>query len=352
MKFCSRLLALLLAMLLAVSAFSALTVSATEEDEYQYTKEEVEMYASLLGMSYEDTLDYLGLSEADLAEGSILSSSDAPAVYSYTDMLAGLDFVTRTTSSYGISYKLPKESAIYSPETDELVIVNALETTKKDLMNNYFVVDMAEYTDPLTQAVVYYQISAEENTPYGNHIGNFNDLSVDEQNSLIELKVSDGYDKSNTYTVRRDGQLYLIARTDADYMSESGLCTTEVDITTVINGVYYNAYLYVQHGGTEADKNIVDDLINSFRVKGIVTQADANKTIAIIALCLAGVLLIVVGFLVFFIIRFSIFSKASGSKFNIIGFNMPEKITANAVSKHSFRTESSLSDSAEEDDID
>ncbi len=351
MKLHSKLLAILIALLLSVSAFGAFTVSAAEE-EYQYTQEDIEMYASLLGMSYEETLDYLGITAEDLVESSTVSSSDAAVSHSYSDMLSSVEFTKRTTDAYGITYKLPKEAVIYGIDSDEVEMYNYLGASKVDVMNSYNVVEIAEYTDTLTNAVVYYQISAQENTPYGKAIENYGNLSVAAQNSLIDLKLTEGYDESNTYTVRRNGNLYLIARTDTDYMSTDGICTTEVDITTVINGIYYNTYLYIQHGGTEADADMVNSLISSFSIKGIMTTAQSNQIIAIVALCLCGILLIVIGFLVFFIIRFSLFSKASGSKFNIIGFDIPKQSAAHAVSKHSFRSGSDLKDSLESDDID
>ncbi len=347
MKFHSKFLALLMALLMAVSAFGAFAVSATEE-EYAYTVEDVEYVASLLGMSYEETLNYLGITEDDLVESTDTSASDVAVTY--TDMLSGLDFETRTTALYNITYKLPKSADVYSPASDELELYSYVGVSKEDLMNSYNVVEMAEYSDTLTQAVVYYQISAQENTPYGEYIDNYNKLTSDEQDALVKLKVEEGYSESNTYFVRKNGQVYLVARMDNDLMADSGLCTTEADVTTIIDGTVYNAYIYVQHGGTAADAEIVDSLIDTFRVKGTASESSVNKTLAIIALCLCGVLLIVLGFLVFFIIRFSMFSKASGSKFNIIGFDMPKMISSGAVSKHSFRANTGVKDSLEDDD--
>ncbi len=346
MKFHSKILALLMALLLAVSAFGAFSAFASE-DEYSYTVEDVEYLASLLGMSYDETLSYLGISEDDLVVSTgDASASDVPVTY--TDMLSGLEFETRTTAAYNISYKLPKGADIYNVDSDELDIYGYLEVSKEDLMNSYNVIELAEYSDTLSQAVVYYQISAQEGTPYGKHIGNYNKLSSDEQNALIQLKVEEGYSESNTYFVRKSGQLYLVARSDNDYMADNGLCTTEVDITTVIDGTVYNAYVYIQHGGTASDAKIVDSIVDSFRVKGALSADSVNQTLAIVALCISGVLLIVVGFLVFFIIRFSMFSKASGSKFNIIGFDMPMKAASKASSKHQFHAHEDISDSLDD----
>lgn len=348
MKFHSKLLALLMALLLAVSTLGSFTVFATE-DEYAYTVEDVEYLASLLGISYDETLDYLGITEDDL----VVSAGDASAsdvAVTYTDMLSGIDFETLTTAAYNISYKVPKSANVYNVDSDELDIYGYLEVSKEDLMNSYNVIEIAEYSDSLSQAVVYYQISVQESTPYGKHIGNYNKLTSDEQDALIQLKVEEGYSESNTYFTRKSGQLYLVARSDNDYMADNGLCTTEADVTTIIDGTVYNAYIYIQHGGTASDAKIVDNIVDTFRVKGAASADSVNKTLAIVALCICGVLLIVVGFLVFFIIRFSMFSSASGSKFNIIGFNMPAKVTSGAVSKHQFHAKENISDSLDDEE--
>lgn len=346
MKFQSKIIALLMVLVLSVSVFGAFGVSATEEEDYSYTVADVEAIAELYGMTYEEALTALGITEDDLVDSAAASDSDA--VVTYTDMLSAVEFTTKTTDAHGITYKVPVESTIYSPDSSDLEIYNYTGTTKKELLNSYSLVEMSEYTAADSQAVVYYQISAEEDTAYGKYIGSFNDLSKTEKDELVQIKVEEGYDAENTYMVRNGGQVYLVARMDNDYAADSGLCTTEAEITTVINGTYYSAYIYVQHGGTASDAAIVDDLIKSFTIKGELSDAQATNVIAIVALCIVGVLLIVIAFLVFFIIRFSAFSKASGSKFNIIGFSMPKKASETASSKHNFHAKSGVEESLED----
>lgn len=348
MKFRSKFLALLMALMIVFSALGAVAVSATETEE-QYTREDIQMIADLYGMSFEETLSQLGLTEDDLVEGSAVSGTDA-AVYSYTDLISSLKLNRQVTASHGISYKLPDGGKIYSVNDDELSLYKYAGASKQDLMNNYNIVEIAEYADELTNAVVYYQISAVEDTPYGRYIGNMNRLSAEEQQALVDVKVEGGADKNNTYTTVRNGQVYLVARADADQMADSGICTTEADITTIINGTVYTAYIYVQHGGTATDAAVVDEIINSFSVKGELSRADSTRVLAVIALCIIVFLFIVIAFLVFFIIRFSVFSKASGSRFNIIGFSMPKKVSEPAASsKHTFRANTGVKDSLEDD---
>ncbi len=348
MSFRSKLLAILIALTLVFSVSGAFAVSATEED-IQYTYEDIETIAQLYGISFEDALTQLGITEDDLVESSSVSNTDA-ANYSYTDMISSLKFNTHTTAYHSVTYKLPQGGEIYSLDDDELKLFSYAGASKQDLLNNYNIVEVAEYTDPLNKAVVYYQITAAEDTPYGKFIKNYSDLSVEQQNSLVSLKVENGSDEKNTYTTSKNGNIYLVSRNDTDQISEAGFCSTEAEITTVINSTVYTAYIYVQHGGTATDAAVVDDLIRSFSVKGAASREVSTQTVAIVALCLAGLLFIITAFLVFFIIRFSVFSKASGSKFNIIGFNMPRKaVEPVAASKNTFRASTGIKESLEEE---
>ncbi len=347
MKFRSKLFALLLALTLIFSVFGGFSVSATEEESQQYTAEDIQMLADLYQMSFNEVLGELGITEEDLIPSEEVSKSDA--VYSYTDLISSLKLSTHTTSVHNISYKLPEGGSVYSLADDDSKLFSYAGASKKDLMNNYNIVEIAEFADELTNAVVYYQITALEDTSYGKYIGNYNKLSVEEQNALVQVKIDEGSDENNTYTVKKNGQVYLVARTDLDQMSENGFCTTEADITTVINGTIYTGYIYIQHGGTATDAAVADEIINGFAVKGAASREVSTQTIAIVALCIVGFLFIVIAFLVFFIIRFSLFSKASGSKFNIIGFNMPRKISEPAVSKNNFRAKTGVKDSLNDD---
>ncbi len=343
MKFRSKITAVLLALVLLISAFGAFSVSATEEEEYQYTKEEIQEAADYYGMSYKELLAAMGLTEEDLVDGSAFSSTDA--VYSYTDMLADVEFKTFKSDSHNISYKFPKDGTVYLPSDDIAAVAAHTGISLKDIMNNYNLVVIAEYTNELNGANVLYQIIAEEDTPYGKHIGNYKNLTDSERDALVQSKIDEGFDENNTYMIKKKGNVYLVARSDSDEVAESGFCITETEISTVINGTIYTAYIYIQHGGTTADAKVVEDILDSLIIKGSASTVTVSKTLSIVALCIAGVLFIVVLFLIFFIVRFSIYSKASGSRFNIIGFSMPKKNTERAVSKRNFRAESNIKDS-------
>ena len=348
MKFRSKFLAMLMALILVFSVLGSVAVSATETED-QYTKDDIQMIADLYGMSFDEVLTQLGLTEDDLVESSTVSGTD-PVAYSYTDLISSLKLNKQTTSAHGISYKLPEGGEIYSLDDGEAELYKYTGTTKQELMNTHNIIEIAEYADELTKAVVYYQFTALKDTAYGRYVGNMNKLSTEDQQALVDIKVEGGTDANNTYTTKKNGQVYLVARIDSDQMADSGICTTEADITTIINGTIYTAYIYIQHGGTATDAAVVDEIINSFTVKGEMSKAASTRVLAITAVSIIIFLFIIIAFLVFFIVRFSIFSKASGSRFNIIGFSMPKKVSVPAAaSKHTFRANTGVKDSLEEE---
>ena len=98
---------------------------------------------------------------------------------------------------------------------------------------------------------------------------------------------------------------------------------------TVVDGVKYQFEAVSYEEITAEEATYIEEMIvGSIKIdKQSYSGGFANglSTLDILAIIAIALLLIIVGFLTFFIIRFNAFSKAAGSSFNIIGFNMPPK---------------------------
>jgi len=106
---------------------------------------------------------------------------------------------------------------------------------------------------------------------------------------------------------------------------------------TIVGGVGYSVYLQFTGELSDDDQAIIDECIGSIRFSG---SSILSPTPGIIKWLTAAVVLLAVLTLLmgFFLVRFSLFSKAAGSSFNIIGFDIP--------------SESDYEDEFEDDDFD
>lgn len=314
MKISKKIIALLLVMMLALSALCAMSVFAEEID---VSDEEL---AALLGGEY----------DGEDVEFETESSTDVSATdFSATDLISALGLHTETIEHYGFSILVPDGGELYSLESDDLAVYNAINYSKMDLLSNYNLIALCQDENEQEGYVFYYELSYHPDSPYAKVTGDYADLSQDKLNDIIATKEAqgkaNGYEYDSVYAVRSGGQQYVIARIDQN--NADGHAVTQAEISTAINGDYYDLMLYIQHGGSVKDLDTVSSIIKSAKIDGETKTADCAKTFAIIAFILGILLLIVVALLVFFIIRFSAYSKASNSRFNIIGFDMPKTNT-------------------------
>ena len=344
MKLTKKIIALLLTLMLTFAAFGALTVFATEEDDLDtYTQEDVVALANSLGISEEEAAAYIFGNETDDASATDTSKTDI----SMTDVYKDITFEPKTIEHYGISFLAPATAQVYSLESSDYEVYSGAGYTKLDLLSNYNLIGLCQFEDDAKGSVVYYEISCQEDSPYAAVLGEYNDLTQEQIDDIVKTKEAQGKDNSyeydSVYVVRNGGQNYLVARIDQDNAGE-GYCITQAEISTVINGDYYNILCYFQHSGSVSDLDKVDEAIKSVQVGGQCKPVNTVKVLSIIALVLAALLLIAIAFIIFFIVRFSAYSKASGSKFNIIGFDMPKAVEDKSGDKK-FKAHEGIKDS-------
>ena len=108
--------------------------------------------------------------------------------------------------------------------------------------------------------------------------------------------------------------------------TDASLGTYSVGLKSIINGGEYQFCIYLTNP-TEADYVAVNKIVDSIKLGGVKYSnvGIANNTLVVVLLVCCIVLLIVAALLAFLIFRFSKFQTAAGSKFNIIGFNLPPK---------------------------
>ena len=100
-----------------------------------------------------------------------------------------------------------------------------------------------------------------------------------------------------------------------------------VIITASHNPPQYNGYKVYGEDGAQIGPDVADEIIASMKFSGVNPQryGTASTCTTTWLIVLVAVLFVIVALLAFFLIRFSVFAKASGSEFNIIGFNFPKK---------------------------
>lgn len=153
---------------------------------------------------------------------------------------------------------------------------------------------------------------------YTEFIGNYDDISDVDMAAIAattSLLGSEAY--SSVVTIA--GHTFLWEEyTDA----ETG--TYSVCAETIVNGGRYQIFIDLNNP-SEMDKTVADKIINSIRIGGLAPShlGAASSGLTTALLVIVCVLLILVLLLAFFIVRFSLYSKAAGGSFNIIGFSLP-----------------------------
>ncbi len=308
----------LLAALAVILTCSTMAAFAEGEEWSEEDIAELEAYLSQYG--YDEYLSGSDVSASDVS-GSDVSGSDVPAP---SRNLSAMTLSREKFPEYGLELLVPdfsEKGDIYS-DAETLTELFQSEVNAKALFeisysgfSNYILYGSEGQGDCLM--VITY---TESN--WSRYIGSYADLSADEQkrieNGTDLLGMGDG--KKASFRVINGTPCLVQEYYDAATFSMAYV------VQTVVDGGEYEIYLQV--GNTvDADFDTADEIINSIKIKGV---NPARYGVA--GTCLTGwllaaviVLFVLVALLMFFVIRFSMYAKASGSSFNIIGFSLPEK---------------------------
>lgn len=262
----------------------------------------------------------LELSEEELAallEGADISASDVSA----SDTVSFASLADSTVSevkceAYGISAMLPTGGMTITTEStaEEMAAIGA---TLEDLVDGGQLI----YTYSADEG--HLAMVCFDSTEYTKMVGNYKNLSTAQLEAVISTTVSYGEENGMDYEevkfVDINGNRFLKTAVPFEY---EGVPFMYYTLETIVDGTRFTFEYQIANDMTEEDMAVLEDMFRSIKVKGASAALSALE-IVLIAVC--AVMFVVLAFVVFFLVRFSAFSKASGSKFNIFGFNFPEK---------------------------
>lgn len=322
MKKFMRIVAALMAAVM-VMAFGAASVFAegelTAED-----LEKIQEYYAAMGMEMPSNTDISGgaVSGADVS-GSDVSGSDAIGAIT-TKLLRDYELVEKDFGEFGLSMLVPSLEKLGTIYSDTAELTNALGSQVN--INALFDISYNGFTNYVLYGVsadqgVMMAVTYTENN-WSHYIGNFADLDADAQERIASGTDLMGFGDGSTASFRViNGTPCLYQEYyDAQYTSMVYV------VQAIVDGGIYEVYLQFANPG-DPDFDVADQIVNSLKFEGVNPQryGVANTTTTTVLIVLLAVLFAIVALLAFFIIRFSLFAKASGSDFNIIGFNLPEK---------------------------
>ncbi len=314
-KIIKRIAALLVAAaLIATMGTMSVFAEAAEEEWTDADTQELLAYLEENGISMPSGTDI---------SGSDISGTDLPEIDT-TKNLSEYTIVEKNYPEYGVSFKaaeLDLMGDIYS-DVSQLSLAlgadvgaTALYDISYGGFSNYILYSMAQDSGVM-MAVTY----TESN--WSRFIGNYADLSAEDQDRIAAGSDLMGLANGTTAAFRVINGVPCLVQEFFD----SEYTTMVYMVQAVVDGGMYEVYIQMANP-VDADFDVADEIIDSLKFKGVNPQrygtastATTNWLIALVA-----VLFAVVALLAFFVIRFSMFAKASGSEFNIIGFNLPEK---------------------------
>lgn len=296
------------ALLAAAVLASFCAMSAFAEGETMSDEELAELLASLEEQGY-------AVSGSDVSGSDVI---DTVTVSSFGQM----ELNEHSFSEYGIKLLAPEFAncgTVYS-DTDELynifgedVAANALFDISYSGFTNYIYYGTNEDGSSM-MALTY----TESN--WSRFIGNYADLNAEEQARIEKGSDLIGAGDGSTATFRIINGTPVLCQEyyDAAYMSKYYLAQAIVD-----GGLYE---LYIQLSSpSEADQAAAAEVINSLKISGFDVQRYGTASTCTTGwlIALVAVLFVAVAIMAFFIVRFSLYAKAAGSSFNIIGFDLP-----------------------------
>lgn len=153
---------------------------------------------------------------------------------------------------------------------------------------------------------------------YTQFIGNYDDLDeVDMQ--AIAATTSLLSNETVSSVVKIGGHTFLY-----EEYTDAATNTYSICVETIANGGKYQLFIDIIDA-TSSDKAIANKMIKSVRIGGLAPSnfGAANNGLVVALLVIVCILLALVLLLAFFVVRFSLYSKAAGGSFNIIGFSLP-----------------------------
>ena len=333
MKRIIRTIAALLAVAL-IASFGAMSAFAETSGADTMTDEEL---AELLAMLEEQGYATSG---TDASGSDILA--ETPATFGQ------LELVEQSFSEYGVKFLAPALDVygnVYS-DVDQLydifgdtVAANALFDISYSGFTNY--IYYGTTTDGSSMMAMTY---TESN--WSRFIGSYADLSAEEQLRIEEGSDLIGIGDGSTATFRIINGTPILCQEyyDATYMSKYYIAQAIVD-----GGVYE---LYIQlTSPTDADMDVADQIINSLKISGFDVQRYGVASITTTGwlIAIVAILFVVVALMAFFLVRFSLYAKAAGSSFNIIGFDLPSDDTAADGNDEDYSEDDEDDDQSDED---
>lgn len=256
---------------------------------------------------------------ADAATDSILSATEPTVSESNASLFGTVPMRTYDFEDYGVSITLPDDGSYLTVNSPETEIYSVIGVGLAGMLENGYLVYPCSYEG------VMFSLTVSENI-YSLNVGDYSNLSADKKQEMIDAansyNLTSGFSDVRFVTI--NGHDFFVNCNFYDYYG-----VYQYTYVTVVDGVKYQFEAVSYNEISESDAKFIENtIVGSLKINkpnysgGL---ASGLSVLEIIALIAVAVLLIVVGFLTFFIIRFNAFSKAAGSSFNIIGFNMPPK---------------------------
>ena len=268
------------------------------------------------------------------AADDVVSDSSAAAsgsditvpVVSATDHIASYQTYDLKIKPHRLSITVPKLESAFSANSTKTALEQALPDsgyTPESIINftdSYYSGDAISYlySGSSANSSIMINILYSANN-YTQFIGNYKDLDDDKLEDIRTTTLS--FNGEYPELRKINGNLYLYAEgLDEEYGYYS------YSLETIINGGRYRIYIDLSDP-SPADSAAATEIIRSLKIGGIrpsLTGAASSNLVTVLLIAVI-VLFFAVCLLTFFIVRFSLYSTAAGSKFNIIGFNMPPK---------------------------
>ena len=212
---------------------------------------------------------------------------------------------------YGFSMKVPEGTVLSLDSTAQ-----AFAAT--DFTRSYFI----------DQGCILYAVTSNDNycgitmmvndlESINNYYGDYNSLNDEKKSELIAANGNDENTKSEFVTI--NGQTYLmVTRKETDATTSSTY--RQYHFTTVIGSQKYTLVIQTANA-TEEDNKVVNEMIQSIRLKGMVNFTKTE--IALMVAC--GILAVAVALVYFFFYRANRFVKAGIYDYKRLGFDFPDE---------------------------
>ncbi len=262
------------------------------------------LVASIGGLSV-----YAGDDTAAADDTSSVAEDTATTVVSGCDLKTE-DLIKVKVKQYGFSMLVPdgNVTSLDSPTAN---------FTAVGYSRPYFIEQgcaMQVFTDSDNYCAV--SVFVEDLDSLYNYYGNYNTLSQEQQDELIQNALDNGNETAEF--VKINGRTYLQSYV-SDSSDDTGDVYEQYQFTTVIDNIQYTIYIQTTNA-VEADKAVINDMIKSIKLSGMGLQLNAMDITLIVVVVL---LVVAVALAYFFLYRISEFTKAGVEKFAIIGFDMP-----------------------------